>query len=77
MLDNTSAANSALNTEQLLTVDTPTLCKLLCCGRYTAIQIGDLAHARIVTKQPRSLERTTYQGVCLQNRLLMEPPRQT
>ena len=28
---------------------TPTLCKLLCCGRYTAIQIGDLAHARIVT----------------------------
>ena len=46
---NTTAASSALNTEQLLTVDTPTLCKLLCCGRYTAIQIGDLAHARIVT----------------------------
>lgn len=48
-LDNTTATSSALNTEQLLTVDTPTLCKLLCCGRYTAIQIGDLAHARIVT----------------------------
>lgn len=28
-------------------------------------------------KQPRSLECTAYQGVCLQNRLLMEPPRQT
>ena len=38
MLDNTTTASSALNTEQLL-----------CCGRYTAIQIGDLAHARIVT----------------------------
>ena len=49
MLDNTTTVSSALNTEQLLTVDTPTLCKLLCCGRYTAIQIGDLAHARIVT----------------------------
>ena len=49
MLDNTTATSSALNTEQLLTVDTPTLCKLLCCGRYTPIQIGDLAHARIVT----------------------------
>ena len=33
--------------DQMLTVDTPTLCKLLCCGRYTAVQIGDLAHARI------------------------------
>ena len=47
MLDNTTTVSSALNTEQLLTVDTPTLCKLLCCGRYTAIQIGDLAHARM------------------------------
>ncbi len=47
MLDNTTATSSALNTEQLLTVDTPTLCKLLCCGRYTAIQIGNLAPGRV------------------------------
>ena len=31
----------------MLAVDTPTLCKLLRCGRQTAVQIGDLAHARI------------------------------
>ena len=28
-------------------------------------------------KQPRSLECAAHQGVCLQNRLLMEPPQQT
>ena len=33
--------------EQCLAVDTDTLCKLLCCGRHTAVQIGDLANARI------------------------------
>ena len=27
--------------------NTDTLCKLLCCGRHTAVQIGDLANARI------------------------------
>ncbi len=27
--------------EQCLAVDTDTLCKLLCCGRHTAVQIGD------------------------------------
>ena len=25
----------------------PEQCKLLCCGRHTAVQIGDLANARI------------------------------
>lgn len=77
MLDNTTATSSALNTEQLLTVDTPTLCKLLCCGRYTAIQIGDLRARAYRHKQPCSLECTAHQGVCLQNRLLIEPPQQT
>lgn len=33
--------------EQCMAVDTDTLCKLLCCGRHTAVQIGDLANARI------------------------------
>jgi len=33
--------------EQCLAVDTDSLCKLLCCSRHTAVQIGDLAHARI------------------------------
>lgn len=33
--------------EQCLAVDTEKLCQLLNCGRYTAVQIGDLAHARI------------------------------
>lgn len=36
-----------LSPDKMLTVDTPTLCQLLCCGRQTAVQIGDLAHARI------------------------------
>ncbi|MDF2950696.1 MAG: hypothetical protein K0S18_279 [Anaerocolumna sp.] len=30
-----------------LTVDTPTLQKMLCCGRATAVQIGRLANAKI------------------------------
>ncbi|MFR3175978.1 MAG: hypothetical protein ACLT3G_02885 [Acutalibacteraceae bacterium] len=30
-----------------MAVDTESLCKLLDCGRHTAVQIGDLAHARI------------------------------
>ena len=37
----------SVSPDQMLAVDTPTLCKLLCCGRQTAVQIGDLAHARI------------------------------
>ena len=36
-----------LSPEQCLAVDTESLCKLLDCGRHTAVQIGDLAHARI------------------------------
>ena len=48
-LSGTELEHQAKCIEQSHTVDTPTLCKLLCCGRYTAIQIGDLAHARIVT----------------------------
>lgn len=39
---------SNIPVEQRLTVDTDSLCKLLNCGRHTAVQIGDLAHARIV-----------------------------
>ncbi len=31
----------------LLAVDTVALQKMLCCGRYTAVQIGNLANARI------------------------------
>ena len=31
--------------EQCLAVDTDTLCKLLCCGRHTAVQIGLNNHA--------------------------------
>lgn len=31
----------------VLTVDTTALQKMLCCGRYTAVQIGTLANARI------------------------------
>ena len=61
MLDNTTAANSALNTEQTL-------------YRYSDWRSRARAYRH---KQPRSLERTAYQGVCLQNRLLMESPRQT
>ena len=34
-------------TRSVLGVDTESLCKLLDCGRHTAVQIGDLAHARI------------------------------
>ena len=37
----------SINPDQMLAVDTPTLCKRLGCGRQTAVQIGDLAHARI------------------------------
>ena len=33
--------------EQCLAVDTDTLCKLLLLWRHTAVQIGDLANARI------------------------------
>lgn len=40
--------------EQCLAVDTDTLCKLLCCGRHTAVQIGDLANARINNSSPLS-----------------------
>lgn len=36
-----------LSPEQRLAVDTESLCKLLDCGRHTAVQIGDHAHARI------------------------------
>lgn len=36
-----------LSPDRCLAVDTESLCKLLDCGRYTAVQIGDLAHARI------------------------------
>ena len=36
-----------LSPDQCLAVDTESLCKLLDCGRHTAVQIGDLAHARI------------------------------
>jgi len=39
--------NTTLSPDKMLAVDTPTLCELLCCGRQTAVQIGDLAHARI------------------------------
>ena len=35
-----------LSPEQCLAVDTESLCKLLDCGRHTAVQIGDLAHAQ-------------------------------
>ena len=35
-----------LSPDQCLAVDTESLCKLLDCGRHTAVQIGDLAHAR-------------------------------
>ena len=44
ILENTG---HSVSPDQMLAVDTPTLCKLLCCGRQTAVQIGDLAHARI------------------------------
>ena len=43
-----------LSPDQCLAVDTESLCKLLDCGRHTAVQIGDLAHARIYD---RILER--------------------
>ena len=33
--------------EQCLAVDTDTLCKLLWCGRHSAVERGDLANARI------------------------------
>ena len=33
--------------EQCMHFYTDTLCKLLCWGRHTAVQIGDLANARI------------------------------
>ena len=36
-----------LSPDQCLAVDTESLCKLLDCGRHTAVQIGNLAHARI------------------------------
>ena len=47
--------------EQCLAVDTDTLCKLLCCGRHTAVQIGDLANARITmnTRVPVSYTHLT------------------
>ena len=44
--DSVSTAND-LSPDQCLAVDTESLCKLLDCGRHTAVQIGDLAHARI------------------------------
>ena len=48
--------------EQCLAVDTDTLCKLLCCGRHTAVQIGDLANARITmnTRVLWSVQRIKY-----------------
>ena len=48
--------------EQCLAVDTDTLCKLLCCGRHTAVQIGDLANARITmnTRVLWSVQRICY-----------------
>ena len=49
----------SITPDQMLAVDTPTLCKLLCCGRQTAVQIGDLAHARI-TMNSRVLTDARY-----------------
>ena len=45
-----------LSPEQCLAVDTESLCKLLDCGRHTAVQIGDLAHARVLWSVQRVKE---------------------
>ena len=53
-----------LSPDQCLAVDTESLCKLLDCGRHTAVQIGDLAHARITMNsrvlRSRSAELKEY-----------------
>ena len=59
-----------LSPEQCLAVDTESLCKLLDCGRHTAVQIGDLAHARITMC---SLERSARKGISLRDFMLTEP----
>uniref|UniRef100_UPI0022E6E71A hypothetical protein n=1 Tax=Clostridium fessum TaxID=2126740 RepID=UPI0022E6E71A len=55
--------------EQCLAVDTDTLCKLLCCGRHTAVQIGDLANARITmnTRVLWSVQRIKEYPDCRQS----------
>ena len=50
--------------EQCLAVDTDTLCKLLCCGRHTAVQIGDLANAHY-HEHPCPMECPAYQRISL------------
>lgn len=42
-----TAIKSKNECSSLLAVDTAALQKLLCCGRYTAVQIGNSANARI------------------------------
>lgn len=51
--------------EQCLAVDTDTLCKLLCCGRHTAVQIGDLANATHYYEHPCPMECPAYQRISL------------
>ena len=64
-----------LSPEQCLAVDTESLCKLLDCGRHTAVQIGDLAHARI-TMNSRVLWSVQRKGISLRDLMLTEscPP---
>ena len=65
-----------LSPEQCLAVDTESLCKLLDCGRHTAVQIGDLAHARITMNSSCPLERSARKGISLRDLMLTEscPP---
>ena len=59
-----------LSPDQCLAVDTESLCKLLDCGRHTAVQIGDLAHARITMN---SLECPASEGIFVRDLMLTEP----
>jgi len=63
-----------LSPDQCLAVDTESLCKLLDCGRHTAVQIGDLAHARIYYHEfSCPLERSAREGIFVRDLMLTEP----
>lgn len=51
--------------EQCLAVDTDTLCKLLCCGRHTAVQIGESCQCTHYHEHPCPMECPAYQRISL------------
>ena len=62
-----------LSPDQCLAVDTESLCKLLDCGRHTAVQIGDLAPRPHYHEFSCPLERSAREGIFVRDLMLTEP----